>query len=181
MDKDAAIARLQLLEEQAATIRGLYESVEAGEPPDRATVDEQELSKCRDNVRAALRNFFPNAPQRLKDFEKLNFSPGLLGATTIVSSQIFRKKIGDLKIPIWTMRLAEAQLGSCVDEVRDFWPEHGNNMPKDVRAAALSNPETVFVIHGHQLLHKFHAFLRSIGLKPLERSQARNLTGKPNP
>ena len=44
-----------------------------------------------------------------------------------------------------------------------------------------SNPELVFVIHGRQLLGEFHIFLRALGLKPLEWSEARKRTGKPNP
>ena len=43
------------------------------------------------------------------------------------------------------------------------------------------HPELVFVIHGRQLRGNFHAFLRAIGLKPLEWSEARRRTGKPNP
>jgi hypothetical protein len=39
----------------------------------------------------------------------------------------------------------------------------------------------VFVIHGRQILAEFHDFLRALGLKPLEWSKARSLTGKPNP
>ena len=44
-----------------------------------------------------------------------------------------------------------------------------------------TNPELVFVIHGRQLLGEFHAFLRALGLKPLEWSDARRRTGLPNP
>jgi hypothetical protein len=36
-------------------------------------------------------------------------------------------------------------------------------------------------IHGRQLLGEFHTFLRALGLKPFEWSNARTLTGKPNP
>jgi hypothetical protein len=44
-----------------------------------------------------------------------------------------------------------------------------------------TNPELVFVIHGRQLVSDFHTFLRALGLKPLEWSEARRRTGKPNP
>ena len=44
-----------------------------------------------------------------------------------------------------------------------------------------TNPALVFVIHGRQLLGDFHNFLYALGLKPLEWSEARRRTGKPNP
>ena len=44
-----------------------------------------------------------------------------------------------------------------------------------------ANPALVFVIHGRQLLGDFHDFLYALGLKPLEWSEARRRTGKPNP
>jgi len=44
-----------------------------------------------------------------------------------------------------------------------------------------THPDLVFVIHGRQLLGDFHIFLRAIGLKPLEWSEARRRTNKPNP
>ena len=44
-----------------------------------------------------------------------------------------------------------------------------------------ANPELVFVIHGRQLFEEFHTFLRALGLKPLEWSEASRRTGKPNP
>jgi predicted nucleotide-binding protein len=44
-----------------------------------------------------------------------------------------------------------------------------------------ANPELVFVIHGRQLLEEFHIFVRALGLKPLEWSEARRRTAKPNP
>jgi predicted nucleotide-binding protein len=44
-----------------------------------------------------------------------------------------------------------------------------------------AHPELVFVIHGRQLIGEFHTFLRALGLKPLEWSEARRRTNKPNP
>jgi predicted nucleotide-binding protein len=44
-----------------------------------------------------------------------------------------------------------------------------------------ANSALVFVIHGRQLLGDFHDFLYALGLKPLEWSEARRRTGKPNP
>jgi predicted nucleotide-binding protein len=42
-------------------------------------------------------------------------------------------------------------------------------------------PELVFVIHGRQLHGEFHVFLRSLGLQPLEWSEAKRRTKKTNP
>jgi predicted nucleotide-binding protein len=41
--------------------------------------------------------------------------------------------------------------------------------------------QSVFVIHGRQTSSEFHHFIRAIGLRPLEWSQARKLTRKPTP
>jgi hypothetical protein len=44
-----------------------------------------------------------------------------------------------------------------------------------------ANTALVSVIDGRQLLGDFHDFLHALGLKPLEWSEARRRTGKPNP
>src|SRR6266436_4499610 len=74
-------------------------------------------------------------------------------------------------------------LRSKIDEVAQFWPEESVAKTSRVTTepAGPTNPELVFVIHGRQLLGDFHNFLRALGLKPLEWSKARKLTGKPNP
>jgi predicted nucleotide-binding protein len=53
--------------------------------------------------------------------------------------------------------------------------------PKSDKNAGPAHPELVFVIHGRQLIGEFHIFLRALGLKPLEWSEARRRTNKPNP
>lgn len=68
-------------------------------------------------------------------------------------------------------------LHAAIDEVTLLW-EEGKTMsdPNPV-----SDPALVFVIHGRQKQGDMHAFLRAIGLKPLEWSQARRNAGSPNP
>ena len=73
------------------------------------------------------------------------------------------------------------QIASAVQKISSHI---SSNSTSNAPAPAISrptNPELVFVIHGRQLREEFHAFLRAIGLKPLEWSEARRRTRKPNP
>jgi predicted nucleotide-binding protein len=72
-------------------------------------------------------------------------------------------------------------LQSRIDEIIQFWPEAELKTKADNLLTGPTHPDLVFVIHGRQLIGDFHTFLRAIGLKPLEWSKARNLTGKTNP
>ena len=82
-------------------------------------------------------------------------------------------------------------LQSRIDEITQFWPDEepeiagprtmSDNDPTGRAPTPSPSNDRVFVIHGRQLLGHFHAFLRAIGLKPLEWSNARTLTGKPTP
>jgi predicted nucleotide-binding protein len=75
-----------------------------------------------------------------------------------------------------------SQLAVAIQKISGYMNATDSNpaAPSD-SAVKPQNPELVFVIHGRQLLEDFHTFLRALGLKPLEWSEARRRTGKPNP
>ncbi|HWS89014.1 MAG TPA: nucleotide-binding protein [Pyrinomonadaceae bacterium] len=119
------------------------------------------------SVRVALVNIFGEQSKQLQDF---NSWSSLSGHISI--------------------------LNSIKDDAEIFW-SGGNPAPPDSQEAArgkeVSPPgrndddvpdrRTVFVVHGRNLKAReaLFRFLRSIGLKPLEWSQAVNATGDPSP
>lgn len=99
------------------------------------------------------------------------------------------KEIGEgfpeLNVPPFEAHAHPAVLrGQIANAVQKISGHISSNSTSTAPAPAVSrptNPEIVYVIHGRQLREEFHAFLRAIGLKPLEWSHARRRTGKPNP
>jgi predicted nucleotide-binding protein len=74
-----------------------------------------------------------------------------------------------------------AQIANATQKIADHISSNSTSATPTPAVSRPTNPELVFVIHGRQLREEFHAFLRAIGLKPLEWSDARRHTGKPNP
>ena len=87
-------------------------------------------------------------------------------------------------------------LDSMVHEIEEFWEEEGSDQSgerinaeplrpvrADVKPTAVVDPRIVFVVHGRNLGRRdaLFRFLRSIGLTPLEWSQAITATGKASP
>jgi predicted nucleotide-binding protein len=144
----------------------------------------EDFQKWQHDVHAALKHIFPDEKEYVKEFDDISFSLSVMFGDTPESEfdEAFRSGLHS----------ARAMLQSRVDEIAQFWPEDSRRNPAEVKvgiggAAVVpgshkpTNPEDVFVIHGRQLLGDFHDFLRALGLKPLEWSQARSLTGKTNP
>jgi predicted nucleotide-binding protein len=155
-----------------------------------------DFQKWKHDVHALLKHVFPNDREYVKQFDDIRFSPGVTYAGQPDTD--FQESY------VSGLRSARAMLESRIDEITQFWQEP-EPMPQsgvevlsraEARIEGLSriareyggtprsspeHPELVFVIHGRQLLADFHAFLRSLGLKPLEWSQARKLTNKTNP
>jgi predicted nucleotide-binding protein len=93
---------------------------------------------------------------------------------------------------------AEAILRSMTDEIRKYWDENGTSeYPQKPHLTALkieavgnnptpvvtTGPDVIFVIHGRNgaLRNSMFEFLRAIGLKPLEFSQATSATEHGSP
>ncbi len=133
----------------------------------------EDFKKWRHDARALLKHVFPNDGEYIKEFDEISYSLSVFTDATPDSAfeEAFRSGLGS----------ASAMLQSRIDEIVQFWPEDETEVKADNLPTGPAHPELVFVIHGRQLLGDFHAFLRAIGLKPLEWSKAKNLTGKTNP
>ncbi len=170
MLKDAVIARLQLLLDQVDDL------AKEGEPRG------QNFLKWHHDVRATLKHCFPDSPEHLTTFETIRFTPTAVVAVAGLCLQIFNSRLNPYAEAFYSgIRSVKALLQSYIDEVQNLTTGESAALLDTGESDIPTNPEIVFVIHGHQLVAEFHAFLRSMGLKPLEWSQARNLTGKPNP
>jgi predicted nucleotide-binding protein len=73
------------------------------------------------------------------------------------------------------------QISAAIQTISTYLESNLTPTTVSQSGARPTNPELVFVIHGRQLRDEFHDFLRSLHLKPLEWSEARRRTGKPNP
>jgi hypothetical protein len=133
----------------------------------------EDFKRWQHDGRALLKHVFPDDKEYVKDFDDISYSLSFATDRTPDREfeQAFNKGLGS----------ARAMLQSRIDEVAQFWPEPEVGTKSDGRFPGPEHPELVFVIHGRQLLGDFHTFLRALGLKPLEWSKARNLTGKTNP
>jgi predicted nucleotide-binding protein len=131
------------------------------------------FKKWQLDARALLKHVFANDKECIKEFDDISYSLSFCTSETPDSAfaDAFRSGLGS----------ARAMLQSRIDEIIQFWPEPDVTTNSNSPAAGPKHPELVFVIHGRQLLGDFHAFLRALGLRPLEWSKARNLTGRPNP
>jgi predicted nucleotide-binding protein len=125
----------------------------------------EDFLKWQHDVRALLKYVFPNEKEYIKEFDDISFWDGSNAEAAF----------------LWGVRSARAMLQSRIYEVTQFWPESETMAKSDALLVGPKHPELVFVIHGRQLLGDFHTFLRALGLKPLEWSKARTLTGKTNP
>jgi predicted nucleotide-binding protein len=74
-----------------------------------------------------------------------------------------------------------AQIAAAIQTITGYLQSNSTPTTVEQGSAHPTNPASVFVIHGRQLRDEFHAFLRALRLEPLEWSEARKRTGKPNP
>jgi predicted nucleotide-binding protein len=152
----------------------------------------EDFTKWQHDTRALLKYAFPKEKEYIKEFDEISYSLPLF--TTGTPDSAFEEAFCS------GLRSARAMLQSRIDEVTQFWPDPPTKSDDAAKqtfptpnlaggilklltpnSAGPKNPDLVFVIHGRQLLGEFHIFLRALGLKPLEWSKARSLTGKPNP
>ena len=133
----------------------------------------EEFKKWKDDARTLLRYVFPDEIGYLAQFGNIRFSTMTTSSRT-TESDLHRAFLTGLSS-------ARAMLQARIDEVAQFWPESGLIAKDSLQTISAQHPGLVFVIHGRQLVSELHAFLRAIGLKPLEWSTARSHTGKTNP
>lgn len=73
-----------------------------------------------------------------------------------------------------------SQLAVAIGAIESLLSDSGTTSSTCARVPA-TDPQLVFVIHGRQRRGDIYDFLRSLGLKTLEWSEARRRTGRPNP
>lgn len=158
--KQDAIAKLQSLVDRIPSL-------------ERQRRFSEDFKKWNNDTRIALKWVFKDDPSAAKEFESIKYTLGAYSGSTPDSAfeEAFRRGLSS----------ARALLQSRIDEIDEFWAEDGSGPVSESEPIAPLDPALVFVIHGRQSLPPFHDFLRAVGLRPLEWSQARRLTGKPNP
>lgn len=155
MNKEEALITLRNLASKVAFLRSQHS-------------ESEEFKKWRHDVKAALKHIFKNDPEYAVEFQNIRYF-------------VFNPAPGEeFQAYLRGLNSAHAMLQSRIDEITTFW-QVGGQIPHASNAEQPANPELVFVIHGRQKLLDFHGFLRAIGLKPLEWSAARRMTGKPTP
>ncbi|MFZ1010015.1 MAG: TIR domain-containing protein [Candidatus Sulfotelmatobacter sp.] len=140
---------------------------------------DEDFQKWRHDVRAALKNTSPGFTECLETFDAIEFSPNAYSRAQ--GFLILRPYSFDHVRFRRGLKSARALLRSLIEQLQNAGPNELATSSNTPERRQPTNPETVFVIHGHQLLGEFHDFLRSLGLRPFEWSQARGQTGKPNP
>jgi hypothetical protein len=157
VSKEEAIAKLQSLVDRIGHIQ-------------RQRSFSEDFIKWHSDVKIALKWIFDNDPEAPQAFDEVQYSLGVLSSDTPDSEfeDAFQRGL----------RNARAILLSRIDEIKEFWQYRGETQFDPEQPG---DPQLVFVIHGRQKLGEFHDFLRALGVKPLEWSQARRRTGKPTP
>ena len=157
MTKDKAIAHLSGLVDRVADL----EKMES---------DNEPFKQWKEEATAALKHLFKSSPEYTKDFAGITYHLTAFSSSTPDSAWEEAYREG--------LQTARAFLLARIEEVKSFGLEMD---ARPVAAVHPGDPAVVFTIHGRQLIREFHHFLRAIGLKPLEWSQARAKLGKPNP
>jgi predicted nucleotide-binding protein len=146
------------------------------------SVRHPEFKRWRHKFDAAIRHIFPQNPKHLDDFRNIRFVTDIQTAVTTpgANDRAFRAGLEE----------ADCLLHALIDEIRKYWADDGTSLnPQGQETAGISSPreakdsKRVFVVHGRNeaMRKSMFAFLRAIGLTPIEWSQAREATKDPNP
>jgi predicted nucleotide-binding protein len=133
-----------------------------------------EFVKWRRDTKTAITNIFPGKTQHLVDFHRVHFAPPNLYAIRREHQEAFQKGLQE----------SAAILQSMVEEIDQYWRTSTRDNKETSPAPSITNdPTKVFVVHGRntKLLDAMFAFLRSIGLNPIEWNQAIAGTKKGSP
>lgn len=157
-------------QEAIAKLQSLVDRITALQQQQRFSED---FTKWQSDAKIALKWIFSNDPDALGQFDNIRYTLGMYSSGTPEHrfDEAFQGGLCS----------ARAVLLSRIDEVKEFWPEAGPSTEVFIAQEQPRDAQLVFVIHGRQKLAEFHDFLRALGLRPLEWSQARRRTGKPNP
>ena len=169
---------IEILEELRARAAALKPPLNTGSP---------EYVKWRSDVESAIWHVFPNERGFLEKFRDIQFTTDAYRSATRPGANERMFSSGVEK--------TSALLESMITEIKNFWkePEATNQMEasrmsdeKSSRPSAgpvVPDPRVVFVVHGRNeaVRKSMFDFLRAIGLKPLEWSQALSATEEGTP
>jgi len=163
---------------------GLYQALrQQSQFDDCSDMSHHKMMEVATRLSTTLKRFAPPGSHYLKAISDLDKGPG----PTV--PHIYLEKVPGLLMALRgeyeadiLMPLATPLEGEVLSSGRRVTHVVSDLSAKVATTAAKPKyPELVFVIHGRQFLDPFHAYLRALGLKPLEWSQARKMVGKPNP
>ncbi|RYG25236.1 hypothetical protein EON82_07875 [bacterium] len=149
MTKEDAISRLQELVDRVATL-------------EQKPRDHEDFHKWKTDARILLERLFPSDPEAVESFDPVPYDPPkgtLFGDGNIgpYLRSVFKQGLGK----------ARAELQSRIDELNLLWEDNADLSGSGAATVQLTHPDSVFVIHGRQKLSDFHAFLRALGICPL--------------
>jgi len=168
-------------------LRRLRRAVESIPPLREVRYDSQDFRRWRRDTRIALGYSFGEDSRQLKEFEALRFSPVMWSTTTPDSA--FQGCYID------GLNSAQTVLESMIEEVQQYWEEpiqsdlaspharEAEHAPAEAAPAESPDARKVLVVHGRNTAARdaMFVFLRSVGLRPIEWSEAIRITGNPNP
>lgn len=136
-----------------------------------------EFVKWKRDTKVAITNIFGSNTENLKDFDKITFT--LSVSSTLTPPSEFHKAY------LRGLTKSAAILQSMIDEIDQYWTSSTPKTKETSSAPSITNDATkVFVVHGRntKLRDAVFAFLRSVGLNPIEWNQAiaRTKKGSPN-
>ncbi len=165
--KEKIIARLR---QAIAEIEGL----------DGETYDSPDHQQWERRTSVAIAHLFGKDSGHVSEFQHVRFFPGAIGSDTPES--VYREAYDDGLVN------AKKLLEAMIEEVEEFWDDKAKAKPEPSTRSVDVEPKPesssiVWVVHGRddRANTAMFEFLRSIGLRPLEWSQAVAKTGKSLP
>ncbi len=160
VDKEVALNQLEMLLQQSDTVK-------------QKKRFSPEFKKWQRDVSAAFRHVFGEQSARVTDFNGIGYSLRMYSGSTpdYEFEEAFQRG----------MDTAVACVESAVDEVKVFGSSVETQLVQTNKCETdrAADPKKVFVVHGRNevLRQNLFSFLRSIGLQPIEWSQAVGATG----
>ena len=123
--------------------------------------DAQEFAKWRRNTQIAVANTFGESTRHLKEFNRIRFTPMVLGETSLAwRADTYQKGLGR----------ASALLESMLDEIEEYWSDDpGPAIPAPPTTTETPNSNQVFVVSGRDegATDTVARFLETLELDPV--------------
>ena len=160
-------------EKSIERLRSALLAIEALKP---LSMRSPQFRKWRRDTEVAISNTFAEKPGYVNEYTNISYSPGFYASG--MSTSAFRRHY------VNGLDSVAALLRSMIDEIDEYWED--DKQPDILARTSADTPDgtnEVFVVHGRnaEARKALFEFLRSIGLHPLEWSEAVDATGKPAP